>query len=568
MRGLNMKFGGLKTSVNGHCNIGLLLLALIITFTIISPTHAATYNFYFSKSGGGSTCSAKSPCAKVSDAQTKVNGVGSSDTVNLYFNRGDTWSFKTAAATKTLCFGIFVGSNGPTVNVDAYGTGNKPVFDGQVSDFKSVPSHNTVTGPFYWNRIFEFRKANCSVKNIEIKRVYGVGVYLRDAGETGFTLKYCDINNFGDAALYCKNGNKNILVESNTVHTGQQLMRYNKRSGVGWGGAIHMVTEHSTSYAPFGSIVRYNLVYDIAGEGIMAGNSIIEYNVVGNTASSAIDIVPHNWDARQSIVRYNFMIMSDWNTHDYDTLLNGKGAQPVGTRVFDEQVGKGNNLNCDIQIYGNVIINNNIGIWIFNNRGTNADKFGSVKIYNNLIIDSHVANIRALDHWQFTNMKIYNNASILYDRTNVKHVQDSDESYPAGWTIDNNAFWTSGGSPTVRSNWRKNYVTSNPKLPGEEVYHIDWDGQTGTTYWKNITINKHLFPPSNSSLFNSGKTLSGYNSTILTYGSDFTKLPGTSTFVTATQPNTGNWDIGSLSRRGVTSPIQTQIIPPRLIIFA
>ena len=229
--------------------------------------------------------------------------------------------------------------------------------------------------------------------------------------------------------------------------------------------------------------------------------------------------------------------------------------------MFDESVGNGNNLNCDIQIYGNVIINNNIGIWIFNNRGTNADKFGSVKIYNNLIIDSHVANIRALDHWQFTNMKIYNNASILYDRTNAKHVQDGDESYPAGWTIDNNAFWTSGGSPTVRSNWRKNYVTSNPKLPGEEVYHIDWDGQTGATYWKNITINKHLFPQSNSSLFNSGKNLSGYNATILTYGSDFTKLPGTATFATATQPNTDNWDIGALSRRGVTSPIQTPVIP-------
>ena len=68
----------------------------------------------------------------------------------------------------------------------------------------SVPSHNTVTGPLYWNRIFEFRRANCSVKNIEIRRVYGIGIYLRDKGETGFTLKYCDINNFGDAALYCK----------------------------------------------------------------------------------------------------------------------------------------------------------------------------------------------------------------------------------------------------------------------------------------------------------------------------------------------------------------------------
>ena len=135
MKGLNMKFRGLKTRKNSHCNIGLLLLALIITFIIISPTHAATYNFYFSKNGSGPTSLEKTPCANVSDTQTKINGAGSSDTLNLYFNRGDTWSFKTAAATKTLCFGIFVGSNGPTVNVDAYGNGNKPVFDGLVSNF-------------------------------------------------------------------------------------------------------------------------------------------------------------------------------------------------------------------------------------------------------------------------------------------------------------------------------------------------------------------------------------------------------------------------------------------------
>ena len=196
MRGLNMKFRGLKTRKNNHCNIGLLLLALIITFTIISPTHAATYNFYFSTSGGGSTCSEKSPCTKVSDAQAKVNDAGFSDTVNLYFKRGDTWSFDTAAATKTLCFGIFVGSNDATVNIDSYGSGEKPVFDGLVSNFSKVPSHNTVTGPLYWNRIFEFRRANCSVKNIEIRRVYGVGIFLRDAGETGFTLEYCNINRF------------------------------------------------------------------------------------------------------------------------------------------------------------------------------------------------------------------------------------------------------------------------------------------------------------------------------------------------------------------------------------
>ena len=55
----------------------------------------------------------------------------------------------------------------------------------------------------------------------------------------------------------------------------------------------------------------------------------------------AINVVPHGYDFGQSIIRYNFMIMSDWSTHIYDTLLQGKGGEPIGIRVFDESVGEG-----------------------------------------------------------------------------------------------------------------------------------------------------------------------------------------------------------------------------------
>ena len=228
----------------------------------------------FRQKASGATCSEKSPCAKVSDAQAKVNGAGSSDTVNLYFNRGDTWSFNTAAATKTLCFGIIVGSNGPTINIDAYGTGQKPVFDGSVSNFSTVPSHNPTTGPFAWNRIFEFRRANCSVKNIEIRRIYGDGIYLRrENGENGFILQNCKINRFGNSALRFWSGAINVLIENNLIYEGQQLQRFYKRSGVGWGAALHLTTEDQNSVTPHDNIVRYNLIYDIAGEGMLLTHS-------------------------------------------------------------------------------------------------------------------------------------------------------------------------------------------------------------------------------------------------------------------------------------------------------
>ena len=48
MRGMNMKFRGLRTKKNCHSNKVLLFLALISTFIVISHVHAATYNYYFS----------------------------------------------------------------------------------------------------------------------------------------------------------------------------------------------------------------------------------------------------------------------------------------------------------------------------------------------------------------------------------------------------------------------------------------------------------------------------------------------------------------------------------------
>lgn len=142
-------------------------------------------------------------------------------------------------------------------------------------------------------------------------------------------------------------------------------------------------------------------------------------------------------------------------------------------------------------------------------------------------------------------MKIYNNASLLLDRTRGRHVQVfSKTPFHDGWTIENNAFWTAGGETIVHPAWRKGAIMTDPRLAGERV--VDWDGQRGAEYWLGVAI-AHAYPLGGSSLIDSGRTLSGYNRTLMTAGSDFSGLPGAARVVLADQDKNGaGWDVGAL----------------------
>ena len=65
----------------------------------------------------------------------------------------------------------------------------------------------------------------------------------------------------------------------------------------------------------------------------------MEYNVVGDTGSIGIDTSPHDYDGLTANVRYNLVIMSDWNTSIYD---NMPGAGAHGIRIYDEKSGGDN----------------------------------------------------------------------------------------------------------------------------------------------------------------------------------------------------------------------------------
>ena len=514
----------------------------------------ATYSFYFSDDATGNAAgtdtavdithcqgpagTAGGTCKTLAHAQAMVGFADPADTVTLYFDRTDTWTYDTAQVNTTT-FALEIASTDPVVIIDAYGEGAKPVFDGLVADFDSgdAPTHNAVTGPERWNSFFKIRRSNCSIKNIEITQVYGHGIRSIGDGSNTLSVEYCDINKFGTSAVSMDGPASGNIIKHNTFHTGQQLMRFGK-SGGSWTAAIQ-AQDQTSAYS--GNQAMYNVIYDIYGEGINLLNGLSEYNVVGDTWSTAIgsSVFQQAWG--EQIVRYNLIIHSSSATY--------YSGNSVGLRIYDEQL-TGDNSAADIQVYGNTVINKAYGIRCF----TTGDggQIASVKVYNNLFIDNRVHNMAISNAAEFDAGYIYNNASILYDRTGVTHVSDS--GVMTTWTIQNNAFWTAGSSidctdsGDIDADWATGCVDGDPILPGEAL-GVDWDGQDTATYFSDIKYTTHLYPIAGA-LIQAGFD-HAFEQTFLTTGTDFTNvLSGDSAFETAEQhlefPDIGPWARGTL----------------------
>ena len=505
-----------------------------------------TYNWYFSQAGHDAygNGSIGNPWKSLSKAQNQINTANTEDVVNLFFKRGDVWKFNTGQRVffKVLTFN-------PIVNIDNYGSeGNKPIFDGNIlnGDFSVVPRSNDNNDYRFYYATFQFEKVGCSMKNIELRNVYGVGIRV----SSGFTCHGNTIHHIGYAAItkMKKDIVTGCLIEKNLVYNIVELSKYNRfvMDVPFWPSAIAIWCDDVGCGDSYDNIFRYNIIYNVYGEGITCGGSLVEYNIIGDTGSVGIYPVPSINDAHDAIVRYNLVTMS--NSPEYKKLI---GSTYKGIEVRDENIG-GYNTNATIQVYGNIVINRKYGL-IFSERWR-ASPFKEVKIFNNTVIDSASANfvlgngydmiIPGNGHW-------YNNASILYDRPDSVHAADFGDPTDLSdyWTIDNNLFWTRGGSPVVDASWRKNAIIADPKLIGGNV--IDWTGQSGPTYFKDIKFSD-LYPMADSPLIGSGKPLDeSFDNIYLTQGTDFSTLPNVPKFSLAMQPEVGNWDLGAIITSGI-----------------
>ena len=270
-----------------------------------------------------------------------------------------------------------------------------------------------------------------------------------------------------------------------------------------------------------------------------------------------------------TIIRYNLLVQSSGTDYDNIPKLScSTGSNCEGIIVGDDNA-IGTN-SAGVEVYGNTIINKYHGL-AFANYVTSDSKWDFIRFYNNTIIDSEVYNLYLENYNMVASGQgfIANNASILYDRTSSTHAIDIGEPADLSkyWIIDNNAFWTDGGSPTVDSDWKSNYVTGDPKLAGEEQGSpVAWTGQSRSTYYKDFTF-YDVTPNSDSALINAGKTLgAGYETKFLTHGTDFSKLPNIPTFQRASQPNSAKWSIGAIVIFGTPISEHTMSAPSGLII--
>ena len=569
----------------------ILRYIILFFFLLSSSVWATTYNWYFSDDAAGNAAgndstgdgSIGSPWKTLHKVQEQMLTLGSSDIANIYFDRADTWDASTAnwnssaglisdytsnLEDKVLCI-----TNG-TVHIDAYGTGAKPIFDGGITSF--------VADPLTANRgkeiLLEIRRNDSSVKNIEIKN-HQHGAIRLYGDISGTTIEDCKISNVGWAAFEVWTG-ANRSYYNNTVENVEaydiiQLKRYGHVTG--WPPAISFSAGGASPPGLYyGNAIRHCKVDRSYGEGIVmsmgygpVGNEVsyLEYNLIANTWHPAL-ILNNDAGAGVGYARYNEIITTA-DGSDYSSVSS------YGIWVYHEYI-DGADLETygDYEIYGNIIIAQSYGIYLALEGVWYRDTLGSLKIYNNTIIDSLTANWyvnTGSSTADYGNCQIYNNASMFFDNSGKSHIIEGPNSdyVTNNITISDNFYWDelaqSYGS--VDGDWDTNYKTGDPLLPGEAV-PINWDGIATVA---TLDFDTHLLPPDNSALVDNGADISGWASdlTFLTIGTDFNDLTGTETFTTAEQDVDASWDLGAIisTTADVTAPTTVSSGPSGSIPF-
>lgn len=508
----------------------ILPITILILF-LCSPVWAATY---YVRNGGNDSASGADNANAWAHCPGMIGWTGSAtlsagDTV--LFAQGDTWSFSPGGSP---LYSWLININGLTVNSYNNGGGaGKPIFDSQTT-FASNP----LTGNRHrWDRFIEITASDVTIQNLEIKRHYGNGIMWTSVDNA--TIDSCIIYEIGMTGITKENSSgtnaAGCTVQHCEVYNCQRLEELDYVDYM-WSGGIAMATSAGQSV---GNTVRYNYVHDIYGEGIICREGVVEYNVVVNTWSVGIGSAPQaSHVTTDTDIRYNLVLQ----------IAGGfRSGNSEGIVVIDET--DGYTCTGDFNIYGNIIIGaQQTGIQWRDSEDWDDPWEGTVRIYNNMIIDSLSANIYVADTDNLSGVNgkiyIYNNTSIYYDQSGQVHIWDDATIPNANVIISDNHFWdqVAGSYGTVDSDWQTNYATGDPKLPGEPA--VNWDGLTGRS---DVDFDIHLYPLSDSALVNNGKTLSSpYVVLFLTTGTDYDDLPGTSTFESILQGDHGAWDIGAI----------------------
>jgi hypothetical protein len=479
--------------------------------------------------GGGNAKAYRS----LRDVNKFFNTLNSSDTAVVYFKRGNIWTYSSNDDIIKI--------NCSNITIDAFGIGEKPIFDGN----SQYPMGVTKSGIPYMYAIMVGDQAGHKISNVYIRNLRiqnmspGGGVFFAGTGSSNgyFTssgsVENCELYNIGWSGIVIYRvpnafGSEHaIKIEFNHL---DNLMTYQRQGAQG--------IQSNDGYS-YGHECRYNLVERANNSGIgVGGFSITEYNFISDCDGPSIYIghAQGGGSNFNKIVRYNIC------------LEKSGGKYPGHTEIrIDDEKSVGDNTNTEIEVYGNIVVGGYAGISIRNNPtdGKEWSPFGLVKIYNNTLIDNKY-NMLTKFNERFKNVVIKNNALIINSDA------ESTSNHLVAWSVGNWQNW----------NWGPNFY-SGGNLPNLPFYNVNVDEAKKdsllkkTKDWKNITsLNDFSFsdlcPIEGSPLVDNPKAHSisknsGYQNNFLTSGTEYKNLPASFKILKANQEEQGKyWDFGAI----------------------
>jgi hypothetical protein len=504
-------------------------------------TSASGNNWYFSNSSGtdsGNDCTNQNnPCKTLSKLNAKINSMTNNvDSANIYLKRGDTWTLTSNSDA--------IDVDKSNITIDAYGTGNKPVIDGN-GLYPNTMNSTGVRPVGYAIHIGSDSISNIYIRNIRLYDMFGGGIiYSGSSGARGpGGIQYCEFEKLGSTAINLyelpNTGGAAVLIENNWIYDVSNFFATSDPS-LGWPQAINS-NNHS-----YGHECRYNVIRDNYGEGIGCnGFDIVEYNVVADTKNPGIYCEParNSGSRHSSIVRYNLVWQS--STGPYNS---------TGIRVYDEKV-EGDNSDITYTIYGNTVVGRNVGIGV---RNPESNPFGGVYVYNNTLIDNNV-NLVVQSPAGFDELEIINNASVVNSSASKHYEVWNSSAYPAATTIGPNFYEGDGISlSNLPADWRDGTNVFGSSLLSK------------TSGWRSLTAIPSLNdfrPQSGSSMIdnpNTDDTIGATYSNLINSG-EFKNLPNNPAFTLANKALMAQTGISVLS---FTALILSHPLPVPLIAVA
>ena len=338
------------------------IVFVVLVLCLVGPGSATDY---FVKNGGSDSADGLSD-TNAWENVSKVNGFSFSTGDDVYFKCDDTWT------TQNLVVD-WSGTSGNYVDIGAYYgngiigvSGDKPTFDGL----------NTTPAADYSGIILVYRRDYVNISNLSVINSRWDGVRVQ--GESSSVRK--EYNNV--KKVYTE-GNYKVGVKYQYISKG--IVEWcnvtdSARTEIGggdWPAVIAITTSDNIT-------VRKNAVYENYGEGIglyvISHDCVVEDNIV--FANKKVQIyVGHSYN---NIVRRNLVYGTD-NTTFWRT-VDGPGE---GIGISDESWMAAHSRNNTV--YHNLIANTSIGLFLWT--GWPAWPLNDTNIYNNIILDSRIANI-------------------------------------------------------------------------------------------------------------------------------------------------------------------------------